>query len=89
MMVTMICSKNVLSVHTRRRETGRERTVTITDMIVMMTLAMAEIMALMPLPMAETMDPCVLKSAMATQTRSSSVHTMMVEWYGKMWRVCV
>lgn len=62
---------------------------TITDMIVMMTLAMAEIMALMPLPMAETMDPCVLKSAMTTQTRSSSVHTMMVEWYRKMWRVCV
>ena len=32
-------------------------TVTITDIMVMMTFAIAEIMALMPLPIAETMEP--------------------------------
>lgn len=54
-----------------------------TEMIVMMTLAMAEMMALMPPPMAETTDPC-LRSSSAFQlheleSTTKTYHDVMFE----------
>ena len=40
-----------------------ELTVTITETIVMMTFAMAEIIALIPPPIAETMEPCIERTS--------------------------
>jgi len=58
-IVTIICEQHIVMryggfVHIQMNTT---RTITITLIIVSMTPAIAEIMALMPLPMAETMEP--------------------------------
>ena len=52
------------------RARGERRTVTMAEMMVMITAAIAEMTALMPLPIAETMDPFNSRQTCQHQTWS-------------------
>jgi hypothetical protein len=61
-----------------RSNSELERTDVIAPTIVMMTPAMAEMMALMPRPMAETIEPCGKQGQRAyANTGGSSYHDLV------------